>query len=397
MPAPSCSARPTCTELAFGITSYEPRVLRGSSAEPYDPDASRRLVGAGPAVALAARISAGTGSAPIPAAPRAYRPRSPAPWVPALGQETADPSGATTAPGVLPISHTRDTIGPMARTVAGVGAPRRASSPARRQSTSPTSRACGSVSRRACGRASIPGRRGDGTRRAEAHATPASCSSTSTSSVSGVDEGALVPDRTARAVGGHPRPISRPRASTEVTLGDIAAQAASPDVRVHARRRHGRRVRRPLCRRGRRQAARLQALYARYFAEHRLDALLFPTTPLPAVPIDLERGSSFISIDGGLPIDTFSAFVHQHRPGEQRRRSRASRCTRACRRQGCRVGVELGRTARQRPSAARDRHGDRGGARTSAGPGAVARHGTIRLTVVAARVAPCAGSRAPAG
>ena len=33
------------------------------------------------------------------------------------------------------------------------------------------------------------------------------------------------------------------------------------------------------------------------------------------MPIDLERGSGIVSIDGGLPIDTFSAFVRNTAPG----------------------------------------------------------------------------------
>ena len=58
----------------------------------------------------------------------------------------------------------------------------------------------------------------------------------------------------------------------------------------------------------------LQALYAQTFAAHRLDALLFPTTRLAAVPIDDFAGSSAVSINGGAPIDELSAYLRNTDP-----------------------------------------------------------------------------------
>ena len=45
----------------------------------------------------------------------------------------------------------------------------------------------------------------------------------------------------------------------------------------------------------------LQKLYADYFKTSNLDAMLFPTTLAPAVPIDAEKGSGEMSIAGGKP------------------------------------------------------------------------------------------------
>ncbi|RKP45583.1 indoleacetamide hydrolase [Trinickia fusca] len=59
----------------------------------------------------------------------------------------------------------------------------------------------------------------------------------------------------------------------------------------------------------------LQRLYADTFAAQRIDALLFPTTPLPAVPIDEANGSSTVSIAGGEPLDEMAAYLRHTDPG----------------------------------------------------------------------------------
>jgi Asp-tRNA(Asn)/Glu-tRNA(Gln) amidotransferase A subunit family amidase len=58
----------------------------------------------------------------------------------------------------------------------------------------------------------------------------------------------------------------------------------------------------------------LQQHYAETFAQHRLDALLFPTTRLVAVPIDEVNGSSVVSIDGATAIDEMSAYLRNTDP-----------------------------------------------------------------------------------
>ena len=100
-----------------------------------------------------------------------------------------------------------------------------------------------------------------------------------------------------------------------ITLADIAAKVSSPDVKgafgAILADAFGKdyeaalRVHRP----------KLQALYADYFAANRLDAMFFPTTILPAVPIDLAAGSGKVSINGGPLVDTFGTFIRNTDPG----------------------------------------------------------------------------------
>jgi Asp-tRNA(Asn)/Glu-tRNA(Gln) amidotransferase A subunit family amidase len=58
----------------------------------------------------------------------------------------------------------------------------------------------------------------------------------------------------------------------------------------------------------------LQKLYADTFAKHGIDALLFPTTLLAAVPIDEVNGSSSVSVDGGPTVDEMAAFLRNTDP-----------------------------------------------------------------------------------
>lgn len=58
----------------------------------------------------------------------------------------------------------------------------------------------------------------------------------------------------------------------------------------------------------------LQKKFADYFKDNKLDAMLFPTTPLAAVAIDEVNGSSKVSINGGEPADTFGTFIRNADP-----------------------------------------------------------------------------------
>jgi indoleacetamide hydrolase len=100
-----------------------------------------------------------------------------------------------------------------------------------------------------------------------------------------------------------------------VTLASIAAGVASPDVQgafgailadaLGAAYPAAMTVHRPA----------LQAQYARWFADNRLDAMLFPTTILPATAIDAVNGSGTVSINGGPPADTFGTYIRNTDPG----------------------------------------------------------------------------------
>jgi Asp-tRNA(Asn)/Glu-tRNA(Gln) amidotransferase A subunit family amidase len=56
-------------------------------------------------------------------------------------------------------------------------------------------------------------------------------------------------------------------------------------------------------------------LYARYFADNKLDAMMFPMTIIPAPVIDAVNGSSKISINGGPLVDTFATMIRNADPG----------------------------------------------------------------------------------
>jgi mandelamide amidase len=100
-----------------------------------------------------------------------------------------------------------------------------------------------------------------------------------------------------------------------VTLADIAGKIKSPDVQgafgAITNDAFGKdypdamKVHRPA----------LQKLYADYFKTNNLDAMLFPTTPAPAVAIDAEKGSGEMSIAGGKPAPTFFTMIRNTDPG----------------------------------------------------------------------------------
>jgi mandelamide amidase len=56
-------------------------------------------------------------------------------------------------------------------------------------------------------------------------------------------------------------------------------------------------------------------MYATYFADNALDALLFPTSPVLPAPIDPVNGTGTLSIDGGPPMDTFTTTIRNMGPG----------------------------------------------------------------------------------
>ncbi|KAM3462367.1 hypothetical protein BB8028_0005g06610 [Beauveria bassiana] len=101
----------------------------------------------------------------------------------------------------------------------------------------------------------------------------------------------------------------------DVTFDDIARRVASPDVRklftmvtddvLGGQYNEAVTVHRPA----------LQRMYADYFIRANVSAILFPTTPLPATPIDHWHGSGNVSINGGPPQDTFATYISFTSPG----------------------------------------------------------------------------------
>ena len=58
----------------------------------------------------------------------------------------------------------------------------------------------------------------------------------------------------------------------------------------------------------------LQRLFETCFRDHRLDAILFPTTPAAAPLIDTERGSGEMAINGREPVSTFHRLTRNTDP-----------------------------------------------------------------------------------
>ena len=100
-----------------------------------------------------------------------------------------------------------------------------------------------------------------------------------------------------------------------ITLADIAAKIASPDVKgafgaitADAFGNAYPDAVGPL-------RSQLQKLYENYFRDNNLDAILFPTTVAPAPPIDMTTGSGEMTVNGGKPMPTFDTMIRNTDPG----------------------------------------------------------------------------------
>lgn len=300
-------------ELAFGITSTNLAPHAGPVRNPWDPERIPGGSSGGTAAAVAARIvpaGLGTdtgGSTRIPAALCGIVGLRPSVGDGGTQRRYHDPQA------VVPISHTRDTVGPMGRTVADV-----ALLDAVITGHGPLSPAA--VTNLRIG---LPAPLWEGLEAALEDVARAALAKLEAAGVTLVpvemSELLALNDRVSYAIALH-EPIEDLAAwlvanrAPAQTVAEVAARIASPDVRaaydaVLADARgadyHGAMtVWRP----------RLQQLYAQTFAASGLDALLFPTTRLAAVPIDELNGSSRVSIDGAAPIDEMEAYLRNTDP-----------------------------------------------------------------------------------
>lgn len=300
-------------ELAFGITSTNFATHAGPVRNPYDPTRIPGGSSGGTAAAIAARMAPaglGTdtgGSTRIPAALTGI-----AGFRPSVGNGGAerryhDPDA------VVPISHTRDTVGPMARTVADIAL------------LDGVITGAGPLPSIAPGglRIGLPAPLWEGLERQVNDVAHAALRRLETAGVVFVPVAMSELVYLNGMVGG---PLAIHEAREDVlawlvandapvkTVAAMAARIASPDVRAiyddvladvlgnryDAALNHWR--------------PHLQQYIAATFAGERLDALLFPTTRLAAVPIDDVHGSSSVSIDGSQPIDTMEAFLRNTDP-----------------------------------------------------------------------------------
>ncbi len=301
-------------ELAFGITSTNLSSFAGPVKNPYDTTRIPGGSSGGTAAAIAARIvtcglgSDTGGSTRVPAALTGT-----VGLRPSVGNGGAERRYHDTDM-VVPISHTRDTVGPMGLHVADValldcvitGSPLVSASPLRGK------------------RLGIPASFWSGLDRDLETVVRAA-------RVKLGDAGVILVEADLPGLFELNGKVSFPVALHEpiadipaylrasgiagITLADIAAQIASPDVAgafgaitadvFGAAYPHAVGAQRKA----------LQAMYQSYFRDKNLDGILFPTTIAPAPAIDMEKGSGEMSINSGAPMPTFDTMIRNTDPG----------------------------------------------------------------------------------
>lgn len=292
-------------ELAFGITTTNFSPFAGIARNPYDHTRIAGGSSGGTGAAIAARIvpaGLGTdtgGSVRVPSAFNGIVGLRPSVGNNAAQRRYPDP-------GVLPIAHTLDTVGPMGRTVADVAL----------LDAIVTNTPAVVAAELAGLRLGIPEPFWANLDKDVAAVMEAAKVRLAAAGVEFIDvdvaDAMALSEQIVFPVALH-EPIEdipaylQANGAVGITLQSIAARIASPDVKavfdgpilndafaagyVEAIELH-----RP----------RLQKLYADRFSAHRIDALFFPTVPVTPVAIDFEKGSSTLSINGGPPVDTFS-------------------------------------------------------------------------------------------
>jgi Asp-tRNA(Asn)/Glu-tRNA(Gln) amidotransferase A subunit family amidase len=299
-------------ELAFGTTSTNFTPFAGTVRNPYDRNRVPGGSSGGTGAAIAARIAPaglGTdtgGSVRIPSALCGI-----AGLRPTVGNGGAQ--RRYDGSGVLPISHTRDTIGPMGRTVRDIALLDAAMAGAAIASSVPLAGL----------RIGVPASFWKDTETQVATVMLAAKARLQSAGVVFVDVDApelwelngKVSFQVVLHEAGRDIPAYLQATGTRITLADIAAQVASPDVKGPM----GAVLADPTA--PEYQAAitihrpQMQAVYARYFAANRLDAMMFPTTSVAAPLIDAQHGSSKISVNGGPLVDTFATMIRNSDPG----------------------------------------------------------------------------------
>ena len=306
-------AKANLHELAFGITSTNLASFAGAVKNPYDRTRIPGGSSGGTAAAIAARIvPAGLGT------DTGGSTRIPAALCGIVGLRPSVGNGGTErrydAAGVLPISHTRDTVGPMGRTVGDIalldaiitGEP---------PIFSPASLAGLRVG--------VPGSFWAGLDPQVAAVMASARARLASAGVVFVDadtEGLrALNDKVSFQVALHEPIADIPAylAATGVSgigLREIAAAIASPDVKGAFTDIQGDvmapgypdaiRIHRP----------QMQRLYANHFAGNRLEAIMFPTTVAPAIAIDPVAGSGKFTLNGAQ-VDTFQTFIRNTDPG----------------------------------------------------------------------------------
>ena len=298
-------------ELAFGITNTNLAPFAGIAKNPYDQSRIPGGSSGGTGAAIAARIvpaglgSDTGGSVRIPASFNG---------IAGLRPSTGGTRHRYPGEGVITLSHTLDTVGPMGRTVSDValldsvvtGSP------------VPAPAALAGL------RIGVPAALWSGLERAVDAVVQDAKQRLAGAGVVFVDvdmpEVLALSEKVIFPVALH-EPIEdlpqylKDSGATGITLQTIAAQIASPDVQKAfgavvtdaqgAAYPDAIAVYRP----------QLQKIYSDYFTTNGLDAMMFPTCPVLPAPIDPVNGSGTISVDDGPPVETFSTTIRNMGPG----------------------------------------------------------------------------------
>lgn len=300
-------------ELAFGTTTTNFSPFAGIARNPYDRNRVPGGSSGGTGAAVAARIAPaglGTdtgGSVRIPAAFCGI-----AGLRPSVGNGGAE--RRYDGSGVLPISHTRDTIGPMARTMRDVALLDAAMSGQPLAHPVPLAGI----------RLGVPASFWNGSERQVLAVMEQAKRKLRDAGVVLVDVDITgLAELTALAA----FPIALHEAHEDIPaylretgvqgigLKEINAQVAGPDVKGAMQA-----VVQDVASKDYAAAIgthrpRMRKLYADYFAQNRVDGMLFPTVPVVAPVIDPVNGMSKINIDGGPAVDTFPTTIRNTDPG----------------------------------------------------------------------------------
>src|SRR4051794_25400900 len=301
-------------ELAFGITSTNLSPFAGPVKNPYDTTRIPGGSSGGTAAAIAAGIvSCGLGT------DTGGSTRIPAALTGTVGLRPSVGNGGTQRRYhdnnlVVPISHTRDTVGPMGRTVADVALLDSVITHSKMAVAEP-----------------LRGKRFGIAASLWAGLDPDVEDVMKAARQKLEGAGAVFVEADMVGLFEKNEKVSSPLALHEpiedfpaylkasdipdITLADIAAKIASPDVKgafgaitadaFGAKYQDALTVQRPA----------LQKMYADYFRDNSVDAILFPTAIAPAPLIDAVKGSGEMSINGGPPVPVFDTMIRNTDPG----------------------------------------------------------------------------------